>query len=85
MFHFSFEQDAPLTADEDQQATANVTEVRDWAERLKQSGEYSADERYFRAENEDPDTVEEAVDFVRGIFGHVPRRVWMDDEVHELH
>lgn len=82
MFRFSIEHDTTLTANESQMASADVVEDEDYRQRLQDTGEEGGQERYFRAENEEPGSLEEAVDFVRSLLGTVPRRVWIDGEEH---
>ena len=80
MFQFSIEKTVRPGASTGSPASHAITEDPDWAERLKNTGEYRENERYFRAENENPDSVEKAVEFVQGIFFHPPTRVWIDDK-----
>ena len=84
MFRFSVEADAALDVNPSQLGTANIVEEPHYADVLRDAGEYQEGERYFRAENEDPASVEAAVDYVRGIFFHAPSRVWLDGDVYEV-
>ena len=84
MFRFSMGKDAPLDVNKSQLDTANIVEEPRYADVLRDAGEYRDGERYFRAENESPESVEAAVDYVRGLFFHAPSRVWLDGEVHEV-
>lgn len=82
MFRFSIDRDTPVDTNPSQLATAGVTEDRQFAENL--GDDHRDDERYYRAENETPADVREAVGFVRGLFFHVPARVWLDGALHEI-
>ena len=84
MFRFSIDANTSLDVNESQLATANIVEEPRYAETLRDADEYEEGERYFRAENEEPESVEAAVDYVRGIFFHAPSRVWLEDAVHEV-
>ena len=84
MFRFSMENNVQLDTNPRQLATANITPDEDFAERLKDTDEYRRDEQYYRAENESPASLGEAIEFVQGIFFHPPRRVWLDGALHEV-
>ena len=84
MFRFSMDANTPLDVNKSQLDTANIVEEPRYAETLRETDEYREGERYFRAENETPASVEAAVDYVRGIFFHVPSRVWLEGAVHEV-
>ena len=84
MFRFSIDANTSLDVNESQLATANIVEEPRYGETLRDAGEFQEGERYFRAENEDPASIEAAVDYVRGIFFHAPSRVWLDGEVYEV-
>ena len=84
MFRFSMGGDAELDVNKSQLDTANIVEEPRYADVLRDAGEYQDGERYFRAENEAPASIEAAVDYVRGIFFHAPNRVWLEGEVYEV-
>ena len=84
MFRFSMEKGIRFDTNSGQLVTANIAPDEDWGERLKGTGEYKEDESYFRAENMQPKSVEQAVEFVQGIFFHAPNRVWIGGEGHEV-
>lgn len=78
MFRFSIDADATRAASTDQLATHNIQEDEETA---RAEG---GDERYYRAENASPESVEEAVVFVQGVFRRAPNRVWIDGEEHAV-
>lgn len=80
MFHFSVRDDVPLDATADQMAENGITEDAGFGDRLAAAGQDRSDERLFRAENETPATVPEAVSFVQGALFTTPLRVWIDDQ-----
>lgn len=82
MFRFAYDKDTPVAANAKELATAGITEDRDWGERLDERDETLANERYYRVENETPDSVAEAVSYVQGIMMHPPERVWIEGEPH---
>lgn len=82
MFHFSIDKNTVVDTNDRQLATAAITEDRQFAENLGE--DYRDDERYYRAENETPADVRAAITFVRGIFFHIPARVWIDGAQHEI-
>ena len=84
MFRFAIDENAELDVNKSQLDTANIVEEPRYGDVLRDAGEYQDGERYFRAENENPASVEAAVDYVRGIFFHAPDRVWLDGQVHEV-
>lgn len=84
MFRFSMDENASLDVNKSQLDTANIVEEPRYAETLREAGEFQEGERYFRAENETPESVEAAADYVRGIFFHAPSRVWLEGAVHEV-
>lgn len=67
-----------------QLASNNVTPDEDWEAGLKDADDYVPGERCFRAETETPQSVDDAVDFVRGLLVTTPNRVWIGDERHEI-
>lgn len=79
MFRFSIDNTVDVDINDDQLATANVGRDDDFAERLRRTNDYRDDETVFRAENADPETLEEAVAFVQGLFFRAPDRVWLGD------
>ncbi len=84
MFRFSMEKGVQYDTNERQLYTADIASDEDWGERLKGTGEYREEETYYRAENMQPNSVEQAVQFVQGIFFHAPNRVWIAGEGHEV-
>lgn len=83
MFRFSIEKDAPIGTGNKQLATAGITPDDDFPESLEGTGEFRADERYFRVENVRPESPEKAVEYVQGVIHHVPARVWIDGREHK--
>ena len=77
MFRFSIDNTVDVDINRDQLATAGIGRDDDFAERLRMTGDYRDNETVFRAENENPETVEEAVAFVQGLFFRAPDRVWL--------
>ena len=84
MFSFSMDKSVPLDVTPGELAQQNIGESRDLVERLRATDQYRADERYYRAENASPASLQEAISYVQGIFFHPPQRVWFGDEVHEV-
>lgn len=84
MFRFSIDKETPLDASPSQLTQNAITEDEDFPQRLKEVDQYEADERYFRAENANPKSLKEAIEFVQGILFHPPARVWLDGELHEV-
>ncbi len=84
MFRFSMEKGVQYDTNERQLYTADIASDEDWGERLKGTGEYREEETYYRAENMQPNSVEQAVQFVQGIFFRAPNRVWIGGEGHEV-
>lgn len=84
MFQFAIEKNVTLGVSSSSLASHAITEDPDWADRLRNTGEYREDERYFRVENENPHSPEEAVEFVQGILFHAPTRVWIGDDAYEV-
>ena len=78
MFSFSMDKNVPLDVSGNQLAGHGIGEDADLARSLRDTGGGREDERYFRAENERPETVKEAVQYVLGIFFHPPLRVWLN-------
>lgn len=68
MFRFSISNTAEVDINAGELETANVGRDDDFAERLRRTDDYRDDETVFRAENRNPETVEEAVAFVQGLF-----------------
>lgn len=81
MYRFSFDKNTPIGASAKQLTDAGITEDESFASELRDTGEHREDERYFRVENESPDSLEEAIEYVQGVMLHPPRRVWMGDRV----
>lgn len=77
MFRFSINNTVEVDVNEAQLVTANIGRDDDFAERLRRTDDYRHHETVFRAENEDPQTLEEAVAYVQGIFSRAPDRVWL--------
>lgn len=77
MFRFSMDNTAEVDINADQLATANIGRDDDFAERLRMTDDYRDDETVFRAENADPETLDEAVAYVQGLFFRAPNRVWL--------
>lgn len=84
MFRFSIEKNTQVNASANQLMSQGISEDRDFAERLPAAGEYEEGETYYRADYETPRNVQEAVDYVQGIFFHPPRRVWISGDLHEV-
>jgi hypothetical protein len=84
MFRFSMDKNAPFDTNVDQQVTAGITKDDDYGRRLQETGEYREDEIYYRAENMNPKSVKDAVEYVQGIFFRVPSRIWIGGEAHEV-
>ena len=83
MFRFSIAQDTPIVADADQLATAGITPDEDFQQRLERTDE-ARHEIVYRAENADPNSFAEAIEYVQGVMQHAPRRIWIDDEGYEV-
>lgn len=83
MFSFAIDKGAADTR-KTQLASHAITEDRELAHRLRLSGEYDEGEAYYRAENETPKSVEEAIEFVQGICFRAPNRVWIGDDEYEV-
>ena len=77
MFSFSMDKNVPLDTTPNQLAHHGIGKDSELEQSLRDSGDWQENERYFRAENERPETVEAAVEFVLGIFFRAPRRVWL--------
>ena len=84
MFRFSMDRDVRQAANGDELATAGITPDEDWKRRLEGEGTHREGEHYYRAENESPSTLAKAIEYVQGIMLHPPRRVWIEDEAHEV-
>lgn len=82
MFRFAMHREDVTAVTEKQLISHNISVDEDLVEIL--GDEARDDERYFRAENVDPASPEEAVAFVKGIFFFPPRRVWLGGEAHVL-
>ena len=82
MFHFSIRSELPVDATADQMAANGITEDADFGQRLDEIDQDREDERIFRAENETPRTVPEAIEFVQGTLFTTPLRVWIDGQPH---
>lgn len=81
MFSFSMDKNVPLDTGRGQLAHHGIGEDHDLARRLRDRGELRDDRLYYRAENENPRTIQEAVEYVQKIFFHPPEQVWMGGEV----
>ncbi len=77
MFRFSIDNTVEVDTNDAQLATANIGRDDSFAERLRMTDDYRDNETVFRAENENPHTLEEAVAYVQGIFFRAPDRVWL--------
>lgn len=77
MFRFSIDNTVAVDVNDGELVTASIGIDNDFAERLRMTDDYRDDETVFRAENENPETLEEAVAFVQGIFFRAPNRVWL--------
>lgn len=77
MFRFSIDNTTEVDVNQGELATASIGRDDHFAERLRMTDDYRDDETVFRAENENPETLEEAVAFVQGIFFRAPNRVWL--------
>lgn len=84
MFRFSVDRESANRANEKQLASHDVGRDDDWEEGLRDTGDHRSTEAYFRADTTTPNSVEEAVSFVQGLFFTTPERIWMRDEVHEI-
>ncbi len=77
MFRFTISNDVEVDVNAGELETANIGRDDSFAERLRMTDSYRDDETVFRAENENPETLEEAVAYVQGIFFRAPNRVWL--------
>lgn len=85
MFSFSIKKDDATDVRKTTFVSHGITEdSRHLKEQLRNTGAYRDDELYYRAENADPDSLAEAVEFVQGIFYVAPSRVWIGDEAYEV-
>lgn len=84
MFRFSVDRESAQRVNEKQLASNGVGRDDDWEEGLRDTGEYRKSEAYFRADTTTPDSVEEAISYVQGLFFTTPERVWIGDEVQEI-
>lgn len=84
MFRFSMDPESAKLANEKQLISHGVGRDDDWPESMEGTGEYRDDETYFRADQTTPESLEDAVSFVQGIFGAAPERVWLGGEMFEV-
>ncbi len=77
MFRFSISNTREVDVNAGELETANVGRDDSFAERLRMTGDYRDDETVFRAENANPQTLDEAVAYVQGLFFRAPDRVWL--------
>lgn len=80
MYRFSVPKDAVIGTGSKQLVEAGITRDDDYRESLEGTGELREDEDYYRVENVDADTPEEAVAYVQGVIRTIPSRVWINGE-----
>ena len=84
MFRFSVDRESAERVNEKQLASNGVGRDDDWEEGLRDTDDFRSEEAYFRADTTTPNSVEEAVSYVQGLFFTTPERVWLGDELHEI-
>lgn len=84
MFRFSVDRKSAERVNQKQLASHAVGRDDDWEEGLRDTGDYRNAEAYFRADTTSPDSVEEAISYVQGLFFTTPERVWIGDDLFEI-
>jgi hypothetical protein len=84
MFSFSMDKNVRFDVRGKQLAQQAIGEDRELEQFLRDNGGYRDDELYFRAENAQPKTLQDAIAFVQGIFFHPPNRIWLGHEAEAL-
>ena len=83
MFRFTMDNTVEVDISGAELTTAGIGRDDVFADALRETNDLPDNETVFTCERQVED-LDEAVEFVQGIFFHPPTRVWLGDEEHEV-